>query len=86
MAGSLTDEFRVEFLELADQQAIHSRYPKAHQRMFEVVEAPVTVVEMWYRVANSQIDFGPKHTKLPGFQMKGLFFNRCGVAININDP
>lgn len=77
------DEFRIEFFECEDEASLRKCYPNAHRKVFEI-ETPITVVEVMYRVANTQIDFGPSYTLLPGIHIQNSFSNKSAAAFVID--
>lgn len=56
------DLLRVEFFKLADAAAVRERYPDASWPL----PVPINAVEIRMRVGGTEIDFGPRESRLPG--------------------
>ena|SRR5688572_26030872 len=76
------DEIRIEFVECANAQSLRDRYPDATPQVYEI-QTPITAVEVMYRLANTSIDFGPRHTRLGGVHIWGSFAENCVGVFDI---
>lgn len=77
-----SDELRIEFFELRTGQDLNDRYPDANSTHWKI-DFPITVVEILERVGQTDVEFGPRWTKLPGGKLKNLFIRDCGVGISL---
>jgi len=77
------DMIRIEYLELASAEDISRRYSNANPEGLDS-ELPITAVEVNFRVAGTEIEFGPRWTRLPGNNyITGSFSHgRVGLAIS----
>jgi hypothetical protein len=74
------DYLRVEFFELPDADALGKRYPEAHWSL----ALPMTAVEVQMRVGGTELEFGPRETRLPGSNIiRGCLMTDCGAGIAI---
>lgn len=72
---------------MVDAAALKARYPKStitdHAGS---IEFPVTVVEVWEKVAGTSLEFGPSYTRVGSNSMIECFMSRSGVGIHIDVP
>jgi hypothetical protein len=78
------DRFRVEFFDLLSMEDLVSRYPDVNSEHFEDISFPVTAVEIWEKVAGTNIEFGPRETRVPGGVMRGCLSSGDGAAIYVD--
>lgn len=75
------DRFRAEFYNADSSAEVDRRHPPAvPRRWYGNVHFPVTVVELWETAAGTNIEFGPKFSRLGGVQMTDCFSARNGGA------
>jgi len=74
------DMLRVEYFELQSSEDAIARYDSRNWR----VDYPITAVEVRNLVAGTDIDFGPRETKMPGIIMRNCFFSNGNIAINLS--
>lgn len=78
------DRFRAEFSDLASADQLAARYPQSPVENFASrICFPVTTVEIWERAAETNIDFGPQHSRIGGFRYQTLFTAYNAVAMHI---
>jgi hypothetical protein len=75
------DEFRAEFFPTTTPDDLIARYPKSgvSDRVSEV-SFPLTVVELWETAAGTNLQFGPRSSRIGGLLMQGGFRSRVGGA------
>jgi hypothetical protein len=79
------DELRVEFFEIESADDLTKRYPDF--RWANEINYPMTAVELWEKAPGTPIEFGPRTTRLPGFQVQGGFMNKVkGSGIRLDLP
>jgi hypothetical protein len=82
------DKFRAEFYNADSSDELDKRYPPlTPRRWYGAVQFPVTVVELWETAAGTNIEFGPKFSRLGGVQMTDGFSARnggAGIRIDVN--
>jgi hypothetical protein len=83
------DKVRIEFSDLPTFEELVKHYPVV-EHMNEgiedlpiVIEPPITVVEIAYRVAGAPIDFGPKGTRLGNISIATGFSSHAQVAVSL---
>lgn len=75
------DKFRAEFYNAGSPAELDTRYPPTGPRnWYSVVKFPVTVVELWETAAGTNIEFGPRFSRLGSLQMTDCFSGRSGRA------
>jgi hypothetical protein len=75
------DLLKTEFFELRSVAAAGERYPEARPVGWGV-PFPITAVEIHKKVGGTELEFGPRHTTLPGNNiMRNCFMSRCNVGI-----
>jgi uncharacterized protein with HEPN domain len=77
------DEFRVEFIEIANKEAMLKRYPKGHP-VIANLPFPITAVEIIYRVPGEELDIASSKTNLSYFTSRGEFMRNCATAFRID--
>jgi hypothetical protein len=79
------DRLRVEFIPDLDASALASRYPGAGlDRARANLPDRVTAVEIQMRVGGTEMEFGPRETRLPGGSlMRNYFASHCGVGLQM---
>lgn len=77
------DMLRVEYFELLSIEDIQKRYPDARASMWQDhIKLPITAVEVHFRVGGTEIEFGPRWTRLPGNNViQNGFISSCRVGI-----
>lgn len=73
------DRLRIEFRELPNVEAAHSRYSDGHVGDWGV-DFPLTAVEIQMNVGGTDVRFGPRHTSLPGGDVMQNCFMRGGAV------
>src|SRR2546430_7271905 len=58
------DALRVEFFDIDSVEAANERWPEADAASWGI-SFPITASEIHFRVGGTDIDFGPRYTKLP---------------------
>lgn len=74
------DRLSIEFFALGSADEVGVRYPSA-QAMRWGISFPITAVEVQMKIGSTDIEFGPRSTKLGGVQMTNCFMSRCGAGI-----
>lgn len=76
------DQLSVEFLEITEASAFEKKYNRAP---YEVLEFPLTVVEINCRIGGTDLVLSPSATNIGGNVFKGCFFanNPAGLVINL---
>jgi len=59
---------------------LRGRYPEAQPETWDI-EFPITAVEVHEKIGETDFEFGPMETKLPGIRIKNTFISRSPVAI-----
>ncbi len=79
------DRFRAEFYDAASQEELAARYPTSRVTDWSSsISFPLTVVELWETAAGTDIEFGPRFSRLPGNNMFTNCFTRGGgTAIHL---
>jgi hypothetical protein len=73
------DSLKVEFFEIALRDDLLNRYPNFS--LLWKIKFPITAVEIHYKVGNTEIEFGPQYTTIPGIKTYNGFFDNCKVGI-----
>ncbi len=75
------DALKIEFFELQSAAAARMRYAEAQLEQCSI-PFPMTAVEVYNRVGGTDIEFGPRETRLPGGSvMRNCLSIRCRVGI-----
>jgi hypothetical protein len=74
------DRLGIEFFALAGAHDVEARYPGAQAAGWGI-SFPVTAVEVQMKVGGTDIEFGPRSTKLGGIQMTNCFMSHCGAGV-----
>jgi hypothetical protein len=75
------DETRVEFFEIDSLTELIKRYPETGSIVRgAAINWPITGVELWEKAPGTQIEFGPKVTRIGGIQISGSFMSDIGGA------
>ena len=75
------DMLKTEFFELESVAAANERYPEATPENWDV-PFPITAVEIHKKVGGTKLEFGPRETTLPGYNViRNSFMARCSVGI-----
>lgn len=78
------DDLRVEFMELASEEAANARYEGFPSAVAEQVAFPLTMVEVGMTVGGTGIRFGPKRTTFgPQSRIESSVFIDCGPAFGL---
>lgn len=78
------DMVRIQYFELSSSEEIKRRYPDAHTDAWKV-ELPITAVEIHFRVGGTELEFGPRWTRLPGNDIiRNCFMSHCGAGIALS--
>lgn len=78
------DMLQIEYLQLVSVEDIRCRYPDANPERWGI-ELPITTVEVHFRVGATELEFGPRWTRLPGENyIQNGFFYRCRVGIMLS--
>ncbi|HVA18691.1 MAG TPA: hypothetical protein VMU55_00785 [Solirubrobacteraceae bacterium] len=80
------DKLRVEFIPDLTLNALASRYPDADIARWDRAQLPqeLAVVEIHMRVGGTEIEFGPRETRLQGNNiMRNCFMAHCGVGVQM---
>jgi hypothetical protein len=79
------DRLRVEFIPDLDASALAARYPDAGlDRAWGGLPDRIAAVEIQMRVGGTEIEFGPRESRLPGGNvMRNCFASRCGVGLQM---
>ena len=78
------DKLRVEFIPDLTPSALASRYPDAGVDRWDRTQLPqrIAAVEIQMRVGGTEIEFGPRETRLQGNNiMRNCFASHCGVGV-----
>jgi hypothetical protein len=75
------DMLKTEFFEPESVAAANERYPEATPENWDV-PCPITAVEIHKKVGGAKLEFGPRETTLPGYNViRNSFMARCSVGI-----
>lgn len=75
------DETRVEFFEIDSLADLIKRYPETGSIVRgSAINWPITGVELWEKAPGTQIEFGPRVTRVGGIQISGSFMSDIGGA------
>jgi len=74
------DRLGIEFLALDGANEVDIRYPGV-QAMGWGLSFPITAVEVQMKVGGTDVEFGPRSTKLGGLQMTNCFMSHCGTGV-----
>jgi len=75
------DKFRAEFFNAYSPNELDRKYPPSSPRQwYSALQFPLTVVELWETAVGTNIEFGPKFSRLGGIQMIDCFSTRNGGA------
>ena len=78
------DKLRVEFIPDLTLSALASRYPDADIYRWGQLPQELAVVEIQMKVGGTEIDFGPRETRMQGNNiMRNCFSSHCGVGIQM---
>ena len=77
------DEVRIEFFELGSVSDAAKRYPDARAEEWPI-EFPITAVEVQNQIGGTGLGFGPRWTKMPGFQIANSVSSHCGCGISLS--
>jgi hypothetical protein len=79
------DRLRVEFVPDLDASALAGRYPDARlDRAWHGLPNRIAAVEIQMRVGGTEVEFGPRESRLPGGGIvRNCFASRCGVGLQM---
>ncbi len=80
------DNLSVEFFDIESRDALAVRYPDVETGWSDVIDFPITGVEVAEKAPGTPIEFSPRATRLPGFHMQGSFMSGVGVALHLDLP
>lgn len=76
------DHFRIEFSDIQSPHALQMRFGNVARWAYRVT-FPVTYVEVWATVANTDLEFGPNHCTFDGPGTKDCFTSHGGPAYEV---
>jgi hypothetical protein len=74
------DRLGIEFFALGSADEVHERYRDAQATRWGI-SFPITAVEVQMKVGGTDVEFGPRSTKLGGVQMTNCFMSHCGAGV-----
>lgn len=74
------DALKIEFFELESVAELRARYPEVRPERWGV-RFPITAVEVYENVGGTNIEFGPRETRLPGMTLRNNFMRGCRAGI-----
>jgi hypothetical protein len=76
------DKLRVEFIPDLTPSTLASRYPDSIGNWnWEQLPQQLAAVEIQMRVGGTEIEFGPRETRMQGGVMRNCFSSHCGVGV-----
>ncbi len=74
------DRLGIEFFALDSADEVETRYPGTQATCWGIA-FPITAVEVQMKVGGTDVEFGPRSTKLGGVQMTNCFTSHCGAGV-----
>ena len=76
------DELRIEFFDIESLDELDQRYPWCSTKLWSGITEPMVGVEVWERAADTDIEFGPRETRIGNYTVTRTLFTRsAGAAI-----
>ena len=79
-----SDKVRIEYHELKSMSDVTKRYPDAFSEAWRI-KLPITAVEIHCKVGGTEVEFGPRWSRLPGNNiMRNCFIGNCSVGFRFS--